>query len=151
MKRLLVIGLVWCLPFSVWAYGSFGPMVERGARVNPNATMLGATDPKDQAIIIDQYAGTPGCYILCLGPEGGVHQVTSQNWLHAIIRIQGHYKTQVATTERSKGFCYPDNVGDSFGYFTYFRDLCNQMAPTCQDKCQGSSDTGSFFTNPGIR
>lgn len=151
MIRLLILctGVFWAtLGF---AYGTFGPVYEKGKRLNPNHALLTAKDDEERAAIINQHLGDQGCYILCLGPEGGLYEVTDIYWLHGLIRIDGHYPTQTPTNERSKRFCYPDDLKGRFSYFTLYKSLCDSHFPSCNNYCTGSSDTGGFFMNPPIR
>ena len=131
----------------LWAYGTFAPLT-KDYNLNPNQTLLTAKDEKEKQAIVNSYSGNPGCYIMCLGPEGGLYAVTNQYWLHGMIRIKGHYLSDSATTEMSKRNCYPDDLEGSFSPFTYYRDLCNSTFPSCQKHCTGSADTGSWRVLP---
>lgn len=151
MKRVLIFSGLMLWAVSSFGYGTFGPVYEKGKRVNPNETLLTAKDPKEQAVIYNQHLGSQGCYILCLGPEGGLYEVTNTYWLHGLIRINGHYPTQSPTNERSKRFCYPNNLNDNFSYFTLYKNLCDTHFPTCKNYCTGSGDTGGFFANSPVK
>lgn len=134
-----------------FAYGQIGPVPD-GKPINPNETLLSSKNGKEASAIVNSYTGKPGCYILCIGPQGkGLYSIGRTYDLHGLIRIDGEYPTQRPTGDRSKRYCYPDGVKGEASYFTYYKKLCDNTFSTCGKLCNGNGDTGSFFTNPPIK
>jgi hypothetical protein len=132
------------------SFGSFAPLIDVDAPVNPNINLLSATLDVDKNAIVNQFMGSPGCYIQCMGPPGGLYPVTNIYWLHGMIRISGHYLTDTPTDNNAQTTCYPDDLQGSFSSYTLFQTLCNKTFSTCNGNCTGSAETGSYFTNTPI-
>lgn len=133
------------------ASGNWGPVFEQGKRINPNETRLTSSNAKEKAAIIEAHSGTPGCYILCIGPPGGLYPLGGTNEFHGLIRINGAYRSNSPTNRRSERFCYPNDLKGQSSSFLLYQKLCNDNLSSCNNFCNGNGDTGGFFTNRPIR
>jgi len=146
MKTIVAIFITFLLSIEpVLGADAWQPQAELEKAINPNENLL-ISDEIEQPFIINYYKGAPGCYIACLGHSEGLYKIGSRFNMHGLIRINGAYRSDLPTNDQSDRICYPQGIEDNNSVQTYYKNLCNQYFPHCNNGCWGSNDTGGFFT-----